>query len=133
MTRSAPWERAVSTFLVLQTAVTSAPKAFAIWTAKDPTPPDAPLIKHLLTFLNTSVIAECLQRGNPGHRYRRGLFECQIGRFEDHPFLGGKRDVLGKRSVCAAEDFIAGLKSVTPSPTDSTVPAKSMPSTFGFG
>jgi hypothetical protein len=28
---------------VLHTAVTSAPSAFAIWTAKVPTPPDAPL------------------------------------------------------------------------------------------
>ena len=30
---------------VLQTAVTSAPNAFAICTAKVPTPPDAPLIR----------------------------------------------------------------------------------------
>ena len=35
----------MSTFLVLQTAVTSVPSALAIWTANDPTPPDAPLIR----------------------------------------------------------------------------------------
>src|SRR5918996_4115726 len=35
----------MSTFLVLQTAVTSAPSALAICTANVPTPPDAPLIR----------------------------------------------------------------------------------------
>ena len=34
----------MSTFRVLHTAVTSAPRALASWTAKVPTPPDAPLI-----------------------------------------------------------------------------------------
>ena len=45
MTWSAPIERTMSTFVVLHTPVTSAPKAFAICTANGPTPPDAPLIK----------------------------------------------------------------------------------------
>src|SRR2546421_10151056 len=35
----------MSRFRVLHTPVTSAPNDFAIWTAKVPTPPDAPLIK----------------------------------------------------------------------------------------
>src|SRR5438128_1540459 len=38
MTWSAPIDRAVSTFLVLHTAVTSAPNDLAIWTANAPTP-----------------------------------------------------------------------------------------------
>ena len=38
-------ERTISRFLVLHTAVTSAPNALAICTANVPTPPDAPLIK----------------------------------------------------------------------------------------
>src|ERR671919_540845 len=38
MTWSAPSERTSSTFLVLQTPVTSAPSALAIWTANVPTP-----------------------------------------------------------------------------------------------
>jgi hypothetical protein len=37
----------MSTFAVLHTPVTRAPNAFAIWTAKVPTPPDAPMIKTL--------------------------------------------------------------------------------------
>src|SRR5450759_2156166 len=45
MTWSAPRERTISTFRVLQTPVTSAPSAFAICTANVPTPPDAPMTR----------------------------------------------------------------------------------------
>src|SRR5882757_8489219 len=38
-------EATISTFLVLQTPVTSAPNDLAICTANVPTPPDAPLIR----------------------------------------------------------------------------------------
>ncbi len=41
----------MSILAVLQTPVTWAPKAFAIWTAKGPTLPDAPLISTLLPGL----------------------------------------------------------------------------------
>ena len=37
-------ERTRSVLAVLHTPVTSAPKALAIWTAKVPTPPEAPMI-----------------------------------------------------------------------------------------
>src|SRR3954447_24866453 len=47
MTWSAPIDRTMSTFPVLQTAVTFAPDDFAICTANVPTPPDAPLISNL--------------------------------------------------------------------------------------
>jgi hypothetical protein len=47
MTRSAPTDRTMSTFLVLQTLVTIAPNDLAICTANVPTPPDAPLINTL--------------------------------------------------------------------------------------
>src|SRR3954467_13276403 len=43
MTTSAPSDRTRSTLAVLQTPVTSAPEALAIWTANVPTPPDAPM------------------------------------------------------------------------------------------
>src|SRR4051812_7747336 len=45
MTRPAPSEPTRSTFLVLQTPVTSAPNDFAICTPNVPTPPDAPLMR----------------------------------------------------------------------------------------
>src|SRR5205823_672382 len=45
MTRAAPRDRTMSTFLVLDTPVTSAPNDLAICTANVPTPPAAPLIK----------------------------------------------------------------------------------------
>src|SRR6267143_1965651 len=45
MTRSAPMERTRSRFFVLHTPVTFPPNTLAIWTAKVPTPPDAPLIR----------------------------------------------------------------------------------------
>ena len=54
---------AVSTFLVLHTAVTSAPKALAICTANVPTPPDAPSIKNLAAWPDPSLVAKTLQRG----------------------------------------------------------------------
>src|SRR6516225_2642999 len=38
-------DRTISKFFVLHTPVTSAPNDLAIWTAKVPTPPVAPLIK----------------------------------------------------------------------------------------
>ena len=44
MTWSAPIDRTRSTFVVLHTPVTCAPKALAICTANVPTPPDAPTI-----------------------------------------------------------------------------------------
>ena len=44
MTWSAPAKRTTSAFDVLHTPVTSAPKVLAIWTAKAPTPPEAPMI-----------------------------------------------------------------------------------------
>jgi hypothetical protein len=43
----------MSAFCVLQTAVTVAPKDFAICTANVPTPPDAPL-RNCLTLLPTA-------------------------------------------------------------------------------
>ena len=43
MTASAPSARACAALAALQTAVTVAPRALAIWTAKWPTPPVAPL------------------------------------------------------------------------------------------
>jgi hypothetical protein len=43
MTWSAPIDRTMSAFLVLQTPVTFAPNDLAICTAKVPTPPEAPL------------------------------------------------------------------------------------------
>ncbi len=45
MTWSAPIDRTISTLRVLHTPVTSAPRDFAIWTAKVPMPPEAPLIR----------------------------------------------------------------------------------------
>src|ERR1700691_2680214 len=47
MTWSAPIDLAISTFLVLHTAVTSAPSSLAIWTANVPTPPEAPSMRTL--------------------------------------------------------------------------------------
>ena len=44
MTCAAPKVRTSSTLRVLDTPVTSAPNALAIWTANVPTPPDAPVI-----------------------------------------------------------------------------------------
>jgi hypothetical protein len=53
----------MSRFLVLHTPVTAAPYALAICTAKVPTPPEAPLIRTFLPWLDPSVVAKRLQGG----------------------------------------------------------------------
>jgi hypothetical protein len=82
MTLSAPSARTISTFLVLQTPVTSAPNDFAICTANVPTPPDAPIIKDLLLWLHLSRVTEALQGCQRGQRYRACLLERQVGWFQ---------------------------------------------------
>ena len=65
MTRSAPSDRTRSTFLVLQTAVTSAPNDLAICTANVPDASRAPLIRTFCPGSIRPVVAQSLQGGDP--------------------------------------------------------------------
>src|SRR5438046_9869674 len=102
MTSSAPIDRTMSTFLVLHTPVTSAPKVLAICTANVPTPPAAPLIRDLLPGLNSSLVAQTLQRGEPRNVNGSGLLERHALGFHDDVFLFTGR-VLGKGTAESTE------------------------------
>ena len=65
----------MSTFLVLQTPVTSAPYDLAICTANVPTPPRRAVNQDLLSRSNLPFVAKTLQPGECRHRYRSCLRE----------------------------------------------------------
>src|SRR6266511_2075240 len=82
MTWTAPTDRTMSTFLVLQTPVTSAPNDLAICTAKVPTPPDAPLIKTRCPGWTRL----------PSHQFRRPPPRNREPRWSEDPILAGTGD-----------------------------------------
>src|SRR5919107_268251 len=99
MTSSAPSDRTRSTFVVLHTPVTSAPKALAICTANDPTPP----------------AAKSLERRAAGGGNRRRLLEGEVRRLGRQPVLARSR-VLGEGASAGAEHLIAQLELRDPIP-----------------
>ena len=99
----------MSTFRVLHTPVTSAPNDLAICTANVPTPPDAPGDQDLLSRLDIPVIAQSLEGSKRRHADRRGLLECEIGRFQRQPLLGGGR-ILGEGALAPTEDLLTRLE-----------------------
>src|ERR1700694_5971827 len=67
--------------------------------------------QHLLTLLNASMIAECLQRRDGRDRDGGNLLKADVGRFHHHRSLRGNRDVLGEgAAIFAAEYLVAGLE-----------------------
>ena len=76
MTWSAPSDRTRSTFRVLHTPVTSAPNGLASWTAKVPTPPEAPMIRTRLPGWTRRLVAQALQGGQAGQRDGGRLLEA---------------------------------------------------------
>src|SRR3954454_19312316 len=98
MTSSAPSDRTRSSFCVLDTPVTFAPRAFAICTAKVPTPPDAPTTRTCWPAFYASTVAQRLQCGDGGDGHGGGLLEAQVRR---HPreLVRFRRGVLGERST----------------------------------
>ena len=109
MTSSAPIERTISTFRVLQTAVTWAPRALAICTANVPDAAAGPVDQHPLAGLEPALVAKALERGVAGHRHGGSLLERQVGRLgRDVVRLGA--DVLREGAAALAEDLVAGLE-----------------------
>ena len=99
----------MSTFLVPHTPVTSAPNALAICTANVPTPPDAPLIKTCLPWLDLPLIAQQLEGGGGGHPDGCGLREREVGRLR-HEVVRSSARILGEGARAPAEDLIAHLE-----------------------
>src|SRR6266571_2338505 len=81
MTWSAPIDRTNSTFVVLQTPVTSAPDALA------------------------SCTANGLEGGVTGDGHGRGLLEAEVRRLGREPVRSGAR-VLGEGAVAGAEHLV---------------------------
>src|SRR6266511_1637578 len=96
MTWTAPTDRTMSTFLVLQTPVTSAPNDLAICTAKVPTPPDAPLIKTRCPGWTRL----------PSHQFRRPPPRNREPRWSEDPILAG---TAIRNRIYGADDWMAGI------------------------
>ncbi len=124
-------ERTMSVPAVLQTPVTCVPKALASWTAKLPTPPDAPMTRTRWPGPHASGVPQGLQGGTPGTGYRSHRREVQAGR------LRRERSCLAHAYSAKAPSQVPytsspGRKRLTSGPTASTTPAASMPRTRGF-
>ena len=94
---------------MLQTPVTSAPSECAIWTAKVPTPPDAPLIR-ILGSRTDLALAQALQGSERRDRNRGCLFERDTRRFWNDGAGLTRDDIVGECAGTPAEDFVAGLE-----------------------
>ncbi len=87
---SAPIDRAVSTFLVLHTAVTPAPNDLAVWTANVPTPPDAPSTRTLWPGWTRPFAAITLLVWKKGVRFdAEHLKQQQLERPVENPSIPG--------------------------------------------
>src|SRR5215471_18136425 len=63
--------------------------------------------QHFLSGLNVPLIAQTLQRRQPGNANRAGLLERDVARFQHNRTVGLDANVLSNRAVLRAEDFIA--------------------------
>ena len=132
MTRAAPSERTRPVLRAPHTPVTSASRTAAIWTAKVPTPPPAPL---------TST--RCPARTRPTVRMPRRAVTAAIGSAAACSKV--RPSGLGTSSAAVVEAYSAkapwqkprtgspGPHSRTPAPTRSTTPAASIPATRWLG
>ncbi len=103
--------RTMSVFRALQTPVTSAPSAAAIWTANVPDPSRGAVDQNPLPGLDFAAVADRVQGGHGCHRHCRRLFERQAGRFGDDE--GGVGDgIFGEGASGEAEDLVAGPQVV---------------------
>ena len=121
-----------ATFFVLDTPVTSAPRALAICTANVPTPPDAPLISTFCpgwTLPSSRRSCRAVEADTPT---AAACSNVRLVGFGQKVILGPDR-VLGERAGAPAEDLVAGSQPATSLPTASTVPATSVPGTRFFG
>ena len=93
------------------TPVTCAPNAFAIWTAKGPTFPDAPLTRTLSPGSMRLLGPQVLQRQDARLRHGGGLLEAHAGWLVG-PRLLRRTGVLGEGAVAelgqVPEDLVAG-------------------------
>src|SRR5215813_10743801 len=132
MTRSAPIDRTISTFLVLHTPVTCAPNDLAICTAKVPTPPAAPLINTFCHGCSSSSSPKPCNAVSAATGTEAACSNVTLSGFltnadsETHTYSA---NVPRHKPNTASP----GLNPVTVLPTASTLPATSEPSPVIFG
>ena len=63
--------------------------------------------EHMLTWLERTLVAQGLQRGEPGHGHGGRLFEREVGRF-GREVLGPRGHELGERPSALSEDLVPG-------------------------
>src|SRR5215210_1561343 len=107
MTRSAPIERTISTFWVLQTPVTYAPNALAICTAKVPTPPEAPMINTSCSGVTRPWSRTACRAVKPVTGTAAACSKLRFSGFGAKLVLPSAC-VLGERSPADAEHLVAG-------------------------
>src|SRR5918993_2421480 len=127
MTWSAPSEATRSRFLVLHTPVTSAPNALAIWTAKVPTPPDAPLISTCCPGWIRPLSRSPCRAVSPATGTAAACSNDTLAGFSTSA-SSGTVTYSAKVPVPAPNTSSPGSRRVTFPPTASTTPARSRPS-----
>jgi len=91
-----------------------------------PTPPDAPLITHLLPRLNPPLITNGIEGGKGRVSNGRGLLERVVARLRQKAVLLSTRE-LGKVAVAPAENLIAWSKLLN-GPANRFNPPRQIPS-----
>src|SRR6266545_3929389 len=132
MTVPAPSPRSSSTFLGLQTAVTSAPNARAIWTAKVPTPPEPPLTRTRCPLWTRPWSRSACSAVLPATANVAASSNETPAGFGTTPPFAATITYSAKAPLAAPNTSSPGLSAVTLVPTASTVPAKSVPTTTGL-
>src|SRR5918996_617298 len=135
MTRSAPRDRTKSTFRVLHTPVTSAPRALAICTASVPTPPDAPLMRTVVPGLTWPTSRMAIMAVRPDMTDAAASLNESVAGFSMSRDAGATVNSAnvpwGAVAVSHTDPNTSspGWRSVTFLPTASTTPATSVPRT----
>src|SRR3989442_12186743 len=97
-------------FLVLHTAVTSAPSALAILYGERADASRRTVDEHLLPWLNLPLVAKTLQRGERRHGHGRCLLERHVCRLRHHCSILANTDVLGECATPPAEHLVTRSK-----------------------
>ncbi len=117
---------------MLVTPVTSAPRALAIWTANEPTPPDAPLMRTLWpgwTLPSSRSSCSAVVADTPT---ADACSKVRLAGFLMN-WLSGPWMYSANAPLPHPKTSSPGRRRVTALPTCSTVPATSVPGTRFFG
>ncbi len=117
---------------MLDTPVTSAPNAFAIWTAKVPTPPDAPLIRTFWPGWTLPSSRRSWRAVDADTPTEAACSNVRLAGFSRN-WSSVARAYSANAPATHPKTSSPGRRRVTSLPTASTVPATSVPGTRFFG